>query len=721
MVRDHEGNAWIGTSGQGLLRLQQNAVDRFTRKAGLSSNLITGLLEDHEGDLWVATARGIDRIREPKVLHVSTLDGLSGDVIDAVLGTRDGSIWIGTADSGLNRLNRGRVAHYSAAAGLPSGTVISLYEDAMRRLWVGTSAGLAVNSGERFVEVLTAKGGHLDRVFNVTGDDTGVVWLADSRRGLFTVRGQVAYSVALEQGVDGRDIYRLLATRNGSVWLGHYHGGITVLNKGSAKRYDVQDGLAKGPIGALYEDREGAVWVGTGDGLSRFRDSRWATWTTAQGLPDGGVQSIVEDESGGLWLMTPAGVLRLARPSLNGAVKTLPYILYGRTEGLRLLHNGAMATPRFTRARDGQLWLCTEDGVAVIDPARVRSNPVPPPVVIEQVMMDGKLLDTPSNSDLTLRGHELQISYTGISLMVPEKVRFRYRMYGLDRDWTEAGTRRNVTYVNLPPGHYRFRVIACNNDGVWNAQGAELALRVNPYFYQTTWFALVCLSAALLLVWSVHQLRVRRLVSRFHLIAAERARFSRALHDSLLQGFTGVVYQLEAAVRQFEAAPDVSKQRLERALNQADESLLEARELIVSMRIPALENSTLPDALAATIAQAVSGLSVDFQLEVKGRVRQGPYDLEANIFLIAREAVTNSLNHAAAKRIRLELNYAEKELLLTVQDNGIGFDPELALAKAGHWGFRGMRERARQIGGTFAVESAPGRGSKITVAAPWKT
>jgi signal transduction histidine kinase len=203
-------------------------------------------------------------------------------------------------------------------------------------------------------------------------------------------------------------------------------------------------------------------------------------------------------------------------------------------------------------------------------------------------------------------------------------------------------------------------------------------------------------------------------------IAAERARFSRELHDSLVQGFSGVVCLLEAAARQFEAAPEVSKQRLETALDQADQSLREAREMIVSMRIPALENSSLPEALRETTAKIVSGVPVDFQFEIKGRVHQGPYDVEANLFLMAREAVTNSLNHAAAKRIRLELCYTPRELHLTIQDDGTGFDPEMAMAKEGHYGFRGMRERARQIGAVLAVDTAPGRGTTIEVAVVWK-
>jgi signal transduction histidine kinase len=221
-------------------------------------------------------------------------------------------------------------------------------------------------------------------------------------------------------------------------------------------------------------------------------------------------------------------------------------------------------------------------------------------------------------------------------------------------------------------------------------------------------------------VWSAHRLKVRRVVSRLQLIAAERVRFGRELHDSLLQGFSGVVFLLEAAARQFETAPEAAKQRLERAIDQADRSLREAREMIVSMRIPDLENNTLPDALQTTVAEMVADASVDLQFEVKGRPEQGPYNVEANLFLLAREAVTNALKHASARRIRLELCYTPNELCLTIQDDGVGFEPEAAATKAGHFGFRGMQERARMIRGRFKVNSAPGSGSTIEVAVGWK-
>jgi signal transduction histidine kinase len=314
----------------------------------------------------------------------------------------------------------------------------------------------------------------------------------------------------------------------------------------------------------------------------------------------------------------------------------------------------------------------------------------------------------------------VHIKYTGLSLMVPERVRFKYRLDGLDPAWTDAGGVRSVDYVNLSPGPYRFHVQACNNDGVWNLAGTSLAFRIEPYFYQTRWFAGLCVLTLVLIAWGVHLMRVRMLVTRFEAIASERARLTRELHDSLLQGFVAVVYQLEAAARQMVSAPESGKQRLQRAIEQADQALGEARRTMLAMRLPALESKTLPEALSHVADGLMDGTDIDFHLDVKGRVRQLPYDAQANVFLICREAITNSVNHARPTRILAGLIYSSNQVRLTVEDDGEGFDLEEGMAKHGHWGMAGMRERARQMGATFSVRTSPGQGTKVELVVPSK-
>lgn len=722
MMRDRDGNVWIGTFGQGLLRLREGRLERFTRRNGLSSDMINTLTEDREGNLWVGTARGIDRLRDPKVVHLGTVEGLSSELVTTVYAANQGAAWIGTSGGGLNRVVDGRITQFLMDSGLPSTTVISLGADGGGRLWVGTTAGLAYFSGNRFIQVRSTGGRPLDRVFSISGDRTGAITLADARQGLFTVRNGVARTLSIP-GLRTDRIDQLQFDRDGVLWIGYYAGGIAALAGTSARVYTVHDGLGEGPVRAIYQDRTGAIWAGTGAGLSRFRNGTWTTWTTRNGLPEGGVHGIIEDNredprQGALWLVTTSGLVRVPLAELNTSnarAGPLNLRLFGRNDGLRLAGSGNMLNSRVMKSDDGRIWLCTEDGVAIVDPVRIRSNPVPPPVVIEQVVVDGKSLNPNSPSEVAFQGSQLQIAYTALSLMASERIRFKYRLDGLDHDWIDAEAHRSVDYVRLPPGHYTFHVIACNNDGVWNTRGAVLALRVLPHFYQTTWFIAFCITMAASVAWGADQLRVRGVVSRFQLIAQERARLTRELHDSLLQGFAGVVYQLEAVARQFDTAPEASKQRLERAIDQADQALLEARRTILSMRLPALENSTLPEALSAIAARLTEGTPVVFRLDVKGRVRQLPYDAQANVYLIGREAIANSVTHARASRILAALAYSEKELRLTVQDDGSGFDPQEAIAKKDHWGMAGMRERAATIGASFALDTSPGRGTKIEV------
>jgi signal transduction histidine kinase/ligand-binding sensor domain-containing protein len=722
-LRDHDGNVWLGTFGQGLLSLRHGRPERFTRRDGLSSDMINALSEDREGDLWVGTARGIDRFRDPKVVHLSSLDGLSSDLVTAVYASRQGGAWVGTFGNGLNRVTATRITRYLTDSGLPGKTVTSLYEEPGGKLWVATAIGLAHSSGDRFVEVRDTDGRPLDRVFAISGRDNGAIALAD-KRGLFTVQGGVARPLIVPEHQKGDGVYQLQFDRTGVLWIGYFFGGIASLTGNSYRLYTTSDGLGAGSIRAIHQDAAGDIWVGTGTGLSRFRNGSWTTWTVRNGLPEGGVRGIAEDRSrNALWLVTTGGLLRVSIADLENAGasgKSVSFLLYGRNDGLRLTASGSMVNPPIATTDDGRIWLCTQDGLAIVDPARIRSDRIPPPVVIEQAVVDGMPLDLTSTSSLSFRGRQLQITYTALSLMAPERIRFKYRLEGLDRNWTEAEGRRNVAYVGLPPSQYRFHVIACNTDGVWNNEGAVLAFLIKPYFYQTWWFAAVCAGAIALLAWGAHRLRVQRVVSRLQLIAQERARLMRELHDSLLQGFAGVVYQLEAVARQFETAPDISKQRLERAIEQADHSLLEARRTILSMRLPALENSTLPEALSAIAKQLTEDTSIAVWLEVKGRVQQLPYDQQANVYLVCREAMTNSVNHARASRVVATLTYSNKELRLTVQDDGSGFDPQAGTAKKDHWGMRGMRERAESIGATFILDAAPGRGTKIEVVVPRK-
>jgi signal transduction histidine kinase/streptogramin lyase len=722
LTSDRDGSVWIGTLGQGLIRVAGGKLERFTRSNGLSSDDVRAILEDREHDLWVATARGLDRLRDPQVLHLSTADGLSNNLVLAVAAAADGGTWVGTA-AGLDRAVAGGVARYVAGSGSPNGMVLSLCEDPSGILWTGTTGGFGYYAHGRFNEVRTNEGSPLLMVFAIARDPRGPVWLADGRQGLFTVHDGAAERASIP-GLQTNDLYQLHFSRAGVLWIGYFHGGVAAVHGDGVERFTSRDGLAGGAVQAIAEDRSGSIWVGAPEGLSRFRNGVWTTWGTRQGVPEGGICGMVEDEHGWLWFMSPQGLSRLNRDSLNPSPRALPQNLeftpYGQSDGERLAGKSLMANPRCARSSDGRLWFGTENGVAIVDPERIRTNRLPPPVAIEEMVVDGNPLDIAMGSELPFRGRHVHIRYTGLSLMVPERVRFKYILEGSDRKWTDARDVRTVDYVNLWPGHYRFRVQASNNDGVWNLTGASLAFRIEPYFYQTTWFAALCASVLALMAWAAYRMRVRVLVMRYEAIASERARLTRELHDSLLQGFVAVVYQLEAAARQIVTSPEAGKQRLGRAIEQADQALGEARRTMLAMRLPALESHTLPEALWEIAHSLIEGSEIRFHLDVKGRVRQLPYEMQANVFVIAREAIANAVTHARPARILAGLAYSAKQVRLTVEDDGDGFDVAEGLAKEGHWGMTGMRERANQMGATFSVSSSPGRGTIVELVVPSK-
>ncbi len=700
LLRDESGNLWAGTNGS-LLRLQDGRVERFTKRDGLSGNIVPALLEDREGDLWVATDGGIDRFRDPRAVHLSTADGLSGDLTSAVAAAPDGSVWVGIAGIGISRVQGGAIAKF-----LPAAFVTALFADQSGALWVATRRGVMRLVHGRFVAV-NAPGGKPLQWVDAIGGQGGVVWLADENRGLFRVeRGAVEHVPT----PDFPALVRVAAARDGAVWLGSYRAGLMAVKPSGTCRYSPH----AGPVYAIFQDSAGQIWAGIGPALGRFRNGKWTVWDSRHGLPGALIRGIVEDDRKNLWVLSSAALLRIPIAELDsapdGSPRPLHFLSLTAADGLRLATTG-MPSPRMATAADGRIWICESSGVAIVDPAKLRTNPVPPPVVIEQLTLEGQPLPA-GGAPFSFRSGELHIAYNGISLMAPERVEFRYRLEP-NRQWTYAGYRREVTYASLGPGNYRFQVAAANLDGLWNNAGAAVDFRVEPRFYQTVWFAAVCAFTALLSGLAVHRFRLRRLTARFQLVARERARMSREIHDSLLQGFMGVIFQLDAAARQFDVSPAESKQKLDGALDRADRVMQEARHVLSTMRLPVLEDKTLPEALQEAAAKATDGAGMAFQLKVNGTAVPLAYEAQANLFLIGREAIANAVNHSGGSRIFVQLIYSDRECRLIVQDNGAGFDPKLLREQPGHLGLRAMRERAGQIGAVFTLDAAPGRGTRI--------
>ena len=710
MRRDRDGNLWLATLGQGLVRIGKDSVERFTRRDGLTSDSLSDVLEDREGNLWVASINGLERFCDPKIDRLSTPKGLGSELVNAVMAGHDDAIWIGTA-AGLDRWSAGKIQHFDRGQGLPGSVAIHLFEDSRQALWVATTSGLARSSGGRFTVVEGVHGERLDRVYGMTENSEGV-WVADEVKGVFRVTHEGAERYAPTGLAEGGPVACLLGGRGAELWLGFHGGGVAEARAGNIKLHSSEQGVAGVRARKMSFDAAGTLWVASAGGLGRYRNGQWTNWTAAQGLT-GGVLDVADDGQSSLWLLTPGRVLRISHSQLDAIPDGAPRPL--DAVGLTVAQDASLGRSvllgqQMARSGDGRLWFATTDGLAYFDPKRAGRQRAVPPVVIEAI--DGNPVAGPVTS---LRTHSPRIEYTALTLSEPEKVRFQYMLEGLDSTWSQETARREVVFANLAPGDYRFRVRASSHDGFGNEAGVSMPFRIQPYFYQTIWFRGMSAVTFLLMIGAIYRWREHQLKARFALVLAERNRLTRDLHDTLLQGFAGAVFQMEAARRKWEADPEASKSRLEHALELADDSLKEARQTIAFMRQPRIEQGALPEILETTGRQLVEETGIAFELKVSGKQYTLAYDTQWNLYVIAREAMINATKHAQAKHLALELTYSPAGIRMAVRDDGRGFNPDEAGEERKRLGLRSMEERAKQIGGKYAVQSRPGAGTTVVL------
>ncbi|HYG09816.1 MAG TPA: triple tyrosine motif-containing protein, partial [Pyrinomonadaceae bacterium] len=489
--------------------------------------------------------------------------------------------------------------------------------------------------------------------------------------------------------------------------------------------FNTKDGLASNIVIGAHETGDGALWFGTlGGGLARFKDGKFKPVTSAAGLADDTITRVLEDDAGNFWMGSTRGVLRVSLKDLNDyadeRARSVTCVVYGKADGLPSIDCSGGTQPAGWRTRAGAMWFPTAQGVAVLDPSRLTRNEVPPPVVIENLVVDRSPVALADGLRLPRGSRAVEFHFTALSFVDPSKVKFRYMLEGFDADWVEAGARRDAFYTNLPPGSYRFRVLAANDDGVWSDAGAMLSFTLPPYFYQTRWFYLVAAMLTAGAMWGVYQLRVRQLKHEFVAVLEERNRIARELHDSLAQGFTSISIHLEALSAKMGAPHDAAREHLNQARLLVRSSLAEARRTVRDLRSELLEAGDLAAALSQVAGQLTAGTNVSAQVTVAGASRHLPERVESNLLRVGQEALTNAVRHAGARTVRARLEYGDGQVWLRIEDDGQGFDVHTtgAASNGGGFGLRGMRERLIRIGGTLSVESLPGRGTKITATVP---
>jgi signal transduction histidine kinase/ligand-binding sensor domain-containing protein len=598
MLRDRNGGLWIGTTDRGLLHVHEGRTDVFAQSDGLSGDYINKFFEDREGNIWVATVNGLDRFRDYAVSTISVRQGLSNAIVWSVLGARDGSVWLGTPD-GLNRWNNGQITIYRkrsaqggggrakqerelnvhdvADGGLPDDSVESLFQDDGGRIWAFTERGAAYFENGKFIPVTTnhaqVENGHLrqrpvtavlalvapsGQLHSIAGDSSGNLWISDQHRGLLHLLGGSEVERIPWAKLERKDwaMVLLAGPVPGGLWLGFSQGGVAYFKDGKVREsYSGLDGLGEGIVTSLSLDSDGTLWAATQGGLSRVKNGRVATLTRQNGLPCDTVFWAMQDDAHSFWLYTACGLVRIPGTEMDGWItdpkRTVQNTVFDSSDGVRSRALTTGYTPLVAKTANGKLWFLPVDGVSVIDPRHLPLNKLPPPVQIERVIADRKTYwqslsgdGSSSHPRLPPLVRDLTIDYTALSFVAPEKVRFRYRLEGQDPDWKEVVNDREAHYSNLAPGNYRFRVMACNNSGVWNEAGTFLDFSIAPAYYQTTWFGASCAAILAALLWMLYKLRVRSIQQRSEQLAVINAK---------LEGQITERKQAEEALRQAQA------------------------------------------------------------------------------------------------------------------------------------------------------------------------
>ncbi len=517
LLADRDGNLWIGTDDAGLVRYRDGRFSSLNAENGLSNDSVLALFEDREGSLFIGTSGGgLNRLRNGKFVNLTPKEGLSHEVTRSVLEDREGGIWIATTGGGVTRLLNGRASILRQENGLLSGLAFALHEDRAGKIWIGTDGGgVSVLENGKLSSITVREGLLSDRVRSICGDQDGSIWVG-TVNGLTRIKDGRFESYTPRDGLAGNSVRILLEARGGGIWIGTDGGGLTRFQNGRFTSWTVKDGLSSARVFSLYEDQEGVLWIGTsGGGLNRLAFGTLRSITTQQGLFDDVIFQIVEDDSGNFWMSCNKGVFRTSREGLNklasGKIKSISCDSFGTADGMRSAEcNGG--SPAGWRLRDGRILFPTVRGVTVIDPRRIPVNELPPPVHIQRFLADQE--EIRHGGRIRPGAEQFEIHFTALSLLVPEKVRFRYRLKGFDRNWIDAGTRRTAYYTNLRHGEYTFQVKACNNDGVWNETGASFRFTLEPFFYQTYWFFLLCFGVAVAGSFGLHRVRIQTLERR---------------------------------------------------------------------------------------------------------------------------------------------------------------------------------------------------------------
>ncbi len=747
VAKDAAGALWVVDlpSMKKELLLKKAAVPPPLEKAEISSTY-----QDNEGNFWFGTRRdGLYRARKQIITAYSEADGITVKNIYPIYEDRAGTIWIGTTGGLFKYENE----TFTSVKSTDNFQVNAIGEDAAGRILISNYGALYVQENNRFVPFEQGKIPGDGYIYAIHADRENALWMG-SGRGLRRFKDGVLTGFTTADGLAGNDVKVIIEAQAGGLWIGTYDG-LSHYKDGKFTSWREADGLPSRTVRALYEDREGTLWIGSYDGgLARFKDGKFTGYTTKTGLPNDGAFQILEDDNRHFWISSNRGIYSVAKDELNefadGRRGGVTAVAYGKSDGMLNAECNGGRSPAGIRARDGRLWFPTQDGVAVIDPHNIKTNSQPPPVVIETVKIDNELSEPPAaqagalnaadsnvnensaaaGSDLIINPHQqnFEISYTALSFINSENLRFKYRLEGLDDEWIDAGTRRLAYFSHVPPGTYTFRVIAANSDGVWNEQGATLRIVVLPPFYRTWWFLILTVFVIVAVVYLLirrrfNQLEKERLAqadfSR-RLINAhetERRRVAGELHDSIGQSLAMIKNSAVFGGKTISSVAD-AKEHLAEISGASAQAISEVREIAYNLRPFMLDRLGLTKAIGSLLNKIAGNSAIKINSEIENIDEVFESESELSIYRIIQECLNNVMKHSEAREVKVKITKSERGVLIKISDNGKGFDiKKRQNKKDGREGFGlfGMMERVRILGGTFEANSAIGKGTTVKV------
>ena len=723
LFMDREHSLWIGTTMNGLYRVYNGIAEHYGAADGLSGRKIELIYEDHEGNVWMVTDGGIDMFRDTAVVSYSEREGLSDAEILSVLGLQDGSLWI--ANGRVIDIVKDGHDSVLPAKGTFDENVMALFQDRKGIVWVGRDKRLFAYQNGRLQEFRRADGSNLEgRIVEVTEDARGNIWVLTERHYVFRIENGNLRPVLTASG-DNRLSGGLAPDHQSGIWIASQNDTLTYYKDGSARTISMNRPDSSFSVSEIIVDSDDALLVATTDGLFRWDNQHWQVLDSHNGLPGNLVYSVLRDNDGAVWVRCQKGLVRISASEfdkwLHQSDSKPAMDVFDRFDGARSGRGPFLMQPSATKTADGRLWFVAGAVVQMIDPRQTFQNRIQPPVHIENVVADRRRYSPRPGLRLPRLLRDLEIDYSALSFVAPQKVRFRYKLEGRDEGWQEPGARRQAFYSDLHPGNYRFRVMACNNDGVWNEEGATLDFSIAPAWFQTTWFRLLYVIIGTVVAWAIYRLRVRQIAkvisARFDERLAERTRMARELHDTFLQTIQGSKLVADDALD-----PSTDLVRMRHAMEQLsawlEQATREGRAALNSLRTSTTQKNDLAEAFHRATENGLMPGAMQATFSAVGDAKEMHPIVRDEIYRIGYEAIGNAYKHSQASRLDVELKYTQ-DLSLRVRDNGVGIDPSTAaLGKDGHFGLRGMRERAARIGGKLTLVSSANSGTEITVVVP---